>query len=137
MDNHLIAGQGEKDNLASLIVAYQLRHDFRITQVRIIVIYNDCPNILLWQHRQSVRHGISPNDLADAFFFEQVRDCLCKERMAGDDKYSAGFQIGFLFDAKYTRYKVKLAYNNQNRLSSRKRRILFSQMSEAVDHPKG
>jgi hypothetical protein len=32
---------------------------------------------------------------------------------------------------------VKLAYNIKSRLSSRKRRILFSQMSEAVDRPKG
>ena len=47
----MVAGQGEKDDLSCLIVAYQLRHDFRITQVGIIVIYNDRPNILLWQRK--------------------------------------------------------------------------------------
>lgn len=49
MDNHLITGQRQKNNLPGLIRANQLGDDLRITRLGIIVIDDDTPNSLLVQ----------------------------------------------------------------------------------------
>jgi hypothetical protein len=59
MDNHLVTGQGQKNDLPGPIMANQLRDDLRVTQLGIILIDDDAPNILLVQKGSGVGHVLN------------------------------------------------------------------------------